>query len=184
VVVRDAAGAIVSLKMADSSPKHFGLAIAYVIPGFIGLAGVAPLVPAVNAWLQPVAQAESGLGPPIYALMGATAVGLVLTCCRHFFVDPLHHVTGVKPPVIDFAQLADRVEAFDYLVQHHYRYFEFASNMLLALAWTYSVHRYMRTSHFLGVGTDLGMIALLLVLFAASRDSLAKYYERTRRLLG
>lgn len=164
--------------------KHFGLAIAYVIPGFIGLAGLAPLIPAVYGWLMPVAQGDSGLGPPIYALMGATAVGLVVSCFRHLLIDPLHHATGVVPPGTDFAKLADRIEGFDYLVQHHYRYFEFASNMLLSLAWAYSVHRYMRTLPFLGSGTDLGVVVLLIVLFAASRDALAKYYSRTRRLLG
>ncbi|HUO08151.1 MAG TPA: hypothetical protein VM008_07625 [Phycisphaerae bacterium] len=89
----------------------------------------------------------------------------------------------MRPPA-DFSTLADRIEGFDYLVQQHYRYFEFASNMLLAVAWAYAIHRCMRTSPFLGIGTDLGMAVLLIVLFAASRDALSKYYVRTHRLLG
>jgi hypothetical protein len=42
----------------------------------------------------------------------------------------------------------------------------------------------MRTSPLLGLGTDLGVLILCAVLFAGSRDCLAKYYTRTGRLVG
>jgi len=46
------------------------------------------------------------------------------------------------------------------------------------------VNRAFGTLPFLGLGTDLGILILSLVLFAASRDALAKYYARTGRLIG
>ena len=39
--------------MKSPNNNQFGLIIAYLLPGFIGLAGLAPFVPAIEAWLQP-----------------------------------------------------------------------------------------------------------------------------------
>jgi hypothetical protein len=168
----------------DTSPRQFGLIVAYLVPGFVGLAGVVPLVPAVGQWLQPIAQGDMGFGPPIYALLGATTVGLIVSCFRWALIDQFHHWTGVKRPAWNDSRLTEVLGGFDYLVQSHYRYYEFAGNMLVAVLWTYGLNRLMRTSPLLGLGTDLGILVITLVLFAASRDALAKYYQRTARLVG
>jgi hypothetical protein len=168
--------------MPGTSNWPFGLLVAYVLPGFVGLTGLAPLVPSVAGWLQPTS--AGGLGPPVYAVLAATAVGMILSCFRWLTVDQIHHWTGLTQPTWDNRQLPDALVAFDYLVQNHYRYYEFCGNILLALIWSYLLNRFARTVPFLGLGTDLGMLILCLVLFVASRDALAKYYTRTGRLVG
>lgn len=50
-------------------------------------------------------------------------------------------------------------------------YYQFYANILIALLWAYPVHRLLRTSSLLGVGTDLGVIVIAAVLFAGSRDA-------------
>jgi hypothetical protein len=164
--------------------RYFGLLVAYVLPGFIFLAGIAPLVPAVEQWLRPVDQVGLGLGPPVYAVMAATAVGLIIACFRWLILDNLIVLTGVERPVWDDGRLDNVLGGFDYLVQSHYRYYEFSANALLAVLGTYVLNRLRGTLPFLGVGTDLGMLIVSAVLFAASRDALAKYYLRTGRLIG
>ena len=57
--------------MKESTSRHFGLIVAYVLPGFLGLAGLAPIFPMIAEWLRPVNQGDLGLGPPLYALTGA-----------------------------------------------------------------------------------------------------------------
>ena len=170
--------------MDNTNSKQFGLIVAYVIPGFIGLAGFAPLFPPVARWLRPVGQGDLGLGAPLYAMLAATAVGSILSCFRWLLVDHLHQWTGVSRPVWDDSQLEDVLGGFDYLVQSHFRYYEFCGNTLLALLGAYGLNRMLGTLPFLGVGTDLGMLIVLVVLFTASRDALAKYYLRTGRLIG
>ena len=78
----------------DNLSRQFGLIVAYLLPGFIALAGVAPFVPAVSSWLQPV---NSGLdiGPPVYALMAAIAAGMIVSCFRWLLIDHIHSVTGI-----------------------------------------------------------------------------------------
>ncbi len=101
--------------MAETSSRQFGLIVAYVLPGFIGLAGVAPLFPAVGQWLQPIDRGDMGFGPPIYALMAATVVGLIVSCFRWLLLDQLHQWTGVRRPAWDDSRLETTLDGFDYL---------------------------------------------------------------------
>jgi hypothetical protein len=170
--------------MTQTSNWQFGLIVAYVLPGFIALAGMAPVLPPVAIWLRPVAQGDLGLGPPVYTVLAATAIGMFLSCVRWLSIDQVHYWTGVRRPDWDDRHLATALSGFDYLVQNHFRYYEFCGNSLVAVLWAYGLNRYMRTLPFLGAGTDLGIVIVSAVLFAASRDALAKYYIRTGRVLG
>lgn len=168
----------------EVSARQFGLLIAYLLPGFVGLAGVAPLAPAVAAWLQPDTLATVGLGLSVYTLIAATTSGLIISCFRWLLIDSLLHRTGLRRPTWKDQRLDDRLEAFDYLVENHYRYYQFYANTLMAIVWSYSIHRAMQSSPLLGSGTDLGATILCAVLLAGARDALAKYYQRTSRLIG
>lgn len=168
----------------STTTKQFGLLIAYVLPGFVALVGLVPLSATVAHWLTPVANADFGLGPPLYAVLGATAMGKVLSCFRWVLLDHAHKWTGVRRPAWDDRRLDQVLGGFDYLVQSHYRYYEFCGNTLLAVLGTYGLNRALGTLPFLGLWTDLGMAALGLVLFAASRDALRNYYTRTGQLIG
>ena len=163
--------------------RHFGLIVAYLLPGFIALAGVAPLVPVVSSWLQPVNQGL-GIGPPVYAIMAATATGMVVSCFRWLLIDRIHAWTGIATPALNYRALEDRMVSFNYLVESHYRYYQFYANTLIAVAWAYSVNRLLKTSSLLRFGTDLGVFILCAVLFAGSRDALAKYRHRSGQLVG
>ncbi len=168
----------------DSPSKQFGFIVAYLLPGFIGLAGLVPFVPLFGAWLHPVSYSEASLGPPIYALLAATTMGMIANALRRLLIDHIHAWTGIVPPVWDDSRLEERLGAFNYLVENHYRYYQFVANTLIAVIWTYLINRFLGTSPFLGWGSDIGVIILCVALFVTSRDTLQKYYTRTGRLVG
>jgi hypothetical protein len=170
--------------MNTSSTNQFGLMVAYLLPGFIALAGVAPFAPVVAAWLQPLNQSEASLAAPVYAVLAATTIGMVVSCFRWLIIDHIHHWSGVKPPAWDDSRLEKRIGAFNYLVENHYRYYQFYANILIAVAIAYLINRVMGTSSLFGMGTDLGFLVVSATLFAGSRDALNKYYRRTTRLIG
>jgi len=172
--------------MTGTSSRQFGFIIAYVLPGFIALGGLAPLFPTVALWLRPVStgQYDLGVGPPLYAVLAAMALGLVLSCFRWATIDRLNGLTGVDRPSWDDRELERVLAGFDYLVQNHFRYYECIANTLLALLAAYALNRLAGTVAFLSAWTDLGMAAVLVVLFFASRNALASYYTRTSRLIG
>src|SRR5262249_37316445 len=116
--------------------------------------------------------------------LAATALGLILSCFRWISLDQFHRLTGVLRPEWDDRQLDRVLPGFDYLVQNHFRYYEFTGNSFLAIAVAYVLNRELGTLRILGSANDLIVILLLLVLFVASRDALQKYYTRTRQLIG
>ena len=168
----------------ETSNRWFGLIVAYLVPGFIGLAGVSPFLPVVGEWLQPVSWGDWGIGPTIYALLAATGVGMMVSCFRWFIIDHVMEWTGVKPVVWDFSQMEKRLTALNYLVDGHYRYYQFYANTLVVGIWVYVINRLLYASPFLGFGTDLGAFLICVVLFAGSRDALTKYHQRVGQLLG
>lgn len=168
----------------EKTNQHFGLVVAFVLPGFLGLGGISLLVPSVAQWLSPIpGQATAGIGPPAYAVLAATAMGMVLSCVRWIVIDHIHHGTGVEPPRWNLAALEKRLQAFQFVVEAKYRFYQFYANTLIAVVWTYSVNRWFGTSPLLGLGTDLGVFILCAVLFVGSRDALAKYYQDSSQLL-
>jgi hypothetical protein len=167
----------------DNLNRQFGLIVAYLLPGFIALAGIAPLIPVVSSWLEPLSQGI-GIGPPLYALLAATAMGMVVSCFRWLLIDAIHSVTGITSPVLNYRALERRMESFNFLVESHYRYYQFYANALIAILFAYGINRLLKTSSLLGFGTDLGVFILCAVLFAGSRDALSKYRTRSGQLVG
>ena len=165
-----------------SSKQQFGLVVAYLLPGFIALGGLALLVPAVAQWLE-TTEGGSGVAPSVYTLLGATALGMIVSCFRWLLIDHVLALTGLTPPLWALDVLEQRLSAFDYFVEYHYRYYQFYANTLIAVLWTYLLNRWLATSPFLGTLTDISIVVLCAVLFAGSRDALRKYYDRTSSLL-
>lgn len=168
----------------DPFPRQFGLVIAYLLPGFVALAGLTPLIPTVGDWLHGVYLGEAGVGPPVYALIAATTLGMIVSCFRWLMVDHLLAALGVTAPVWDFSRIQNQLAALDYLNEGHYRYYQFYANVLVALVWAYPIHRLFKTSPLLGIGTDLGVVLVCAVLLAGARDALTKYYQRAGQLMG
>jgi hypothetical protein len=164
----------------DILNRQFGLIIAYLLPGFVALFGIAPLVPNVATWLH--ADQTAGFGAPVYALLAATAAGMVVSCFRWFLLDPALALTGVTPVPFNARALEERQGAFSLLVENHYKFYQFYANTLIAVMWAYSIHRWLRTSPLFGLGSDIGVFILCAVLFAGSRDALSKYRARTGQL--
>ena len=170
--------------LSETPGKYFGLTIAYGLPGFIALGALVPLLPAVSRWLYPSGGGDAGLASPVYVLLAAMTAGMIVSCVRWLLIDTLHHATGLSQPVWNDGRLGDRLQAFNYLVEVHYRYYQFYANALVAILLAYGVNRVLHTIPLLGFGTDLAVVILVAVLFAGSRDALAKYYRRTTRLVG
>ena len=169
--------------MKELSSKNFGLLIAYLLPGFVALLGVSYFSATVRGLLT-ITEATTAptVGGFLYLTLASVAAGLTASTVRWAVIDTLHHRTGIRPPGWDFGRLQEHVEAYIILVENHYRFFQFYANMLMSLVFTWACRR-AALSPPLG-WFDLAFGLLVVILFAGSRDALAKYYTRGLCLLG
>jgi hypothetical protein len=167
------------------SSENFGLLIAYVLPGFIALWGVRPLVPGLDAWFAASPDSAPTVGGFLFITLASVAAGMLASTVRWLLLDTLHHCTGVPQPQWDFRHFPARVAAVDSLVQDHYRYYQHYGNTLVALG-VVSAARLAGGSGVLtptGGWMELAFLAVGVVLYLGSRDALRKYYERTSAIL-
>lgn len=170
--------------MNQVTDRNFGFLIAYLLPGFVGLATISNYSAIIQAWLGNSTAQSPTVGGFLYVTLGSVALGLTISAIRWLILDSLHHRTGIHEPQWNFAALQANLPAFDAAVQNHYRYYQFYGNMLVALLLGIAAHRSFGAA--LAVDASVLVIAfplIVIVLFAASRDALRKYYARSSALL-
>ncbi|MFV0445729.1 MAG: hypothetical protein ACK5Q5_19270 [Planctomycetaceae bacterium] len=169
--------------MQSLTNATFGPLIAYLVPGATALWGLSRFSPALRALFETVPADAPTLSGFLYLSVAAVATGMTVTALRWALVDVAHALTGLPSPHLDFSQLPGRVDAYLFLIDIHYRHYQFYANMAVALAIAYVCHR-ITTGLFAGpVSIDLGFLVLETVFLATSRDTLRKYYQRTEQLL-
>lgn len=170
--------------MQSVSNTNFGPLIAYLVPGATALWGVSLFSPPLHAWFAFTATDAPTIGGFLYLTIASLAVGMTVTAIRWAFVDLLHAITGLGAPSLDFSRLPGRVDAYNLLIEIHYRHYQFYANMFVATAISYLCHR-IQLGLTLELGwADAGFVALEVVFFATSRDTLGKYHRRSGQLLG
>ncbi|MBL8827245.1 MAG: hypothetical protein JNM18_09685 [Planctomycetaceae bacterium] len=170
--------------MTELSGKNFGLLIAYVLPGFVLLYGLQPVSSAINGWLSVSPTIPASIESLFFVTVASTAAGMTVSAVRWLLIDSLHHVTGLRRPVWDDAKLQQNIDAFDAIVEAHYRYYQFYANTLIALPILFAVALATKQAW---ARTPLPLAAfgvIEITFLAMSRDTLRKYYRRTSRLLG
>lgn len=168
--------------MQAVSNDNFGPLIAYLVPGATVLAALSPFSTTLRGWLAVDVSTSPTVAGFLYVTIASTGVGMTINALRWLLVDSLHNVTGLKAPALNFSALGENVQGFLLLIESHYRHYQFYANMLLATAAAYVCYR-VRVGGFTPGWIDLGVLVLEVVFFLTSRDTLRKYYDRSRQLL-
>ena len=169
--------------MLESLNRNFGLLIGFVLPGFVFLVGLVLLEESetFQEWPQPLAQLGQ-LGGFLFFVLASTAAGIVLSAVRWVILDNILHATGLEAPSLDYRNLESKQSSFMLLVENNYRYYLFYGNTLIGLLLigvaAISNQRELTTIDV------VRWSALCAILFVASRDSLKRFYTRSRLLMG
>lgn len=167
----------------ELSARNFGLLIAYVIPGFVALWGLSWVSDGVLHWFQGSPAAGPSVGGALFVLLASVACGMTVNALRWASIDQLHHLTGLSHPEWDDSRLQEHLDAFDYLVQNHFRYYQFYAASIVSVLLAYACWRHSGGTDHSG-GAEFAVSVLVGVFLAASRDSLRKYYSGTALLVG
>lgn len=163
-----------------SQEKDFGLLIAYILPGFIALLGYADRSETIQLWLGQTADQSPTIGGFLFLTVAAIFVGMTLSTVRWLVLDSLHAKTGIRQPNWDFSRLGSRESGFNLLLNIHYRYYQFYSNSMVAVA-VYFIGDTMTNGFRWPLA--IGWLAITIFFYLGSRDTLKKYYVRVNGLL-
>ena len=185
--------------MPDTSSKSFGLAIAYLLPGFIGLWAVSLFDTGTQRWLGRAAQAPTTVGDFFFAVVASLGAGVFLSSVRWIVFDRFLNRTVFKKrlgkqPDHDFGKPGEdaaKLAALDRYVVDHYQYYQFNSNTAVALAiayvaWTLSgvVTRGLVPSASASVGVLVILAGVEWILIQSAVGCLESYRKKTTHLLG
>ncbi|MBM3970827.1 MAG: hypothetical protein FJ302_13365 [Planctomycetes bacterium] len=167
--------------MQSVTNDNFGPLIAYLVPGATVLFGISQFEPALKAWFAVNPAQAPTIGGFLYLTIASIACGMIVSAVRWATIDTLHRVTGLPLPPLDFSKLGRNVDAFNLLIEIHYRHYQFNANMLVATAIAFTSYRFQHPTQF--VWLDIGFVLVEMIFLATSRDTLTKYYARSQQLL-
>lgn len=171
--------------MTEFSNKTFGLLIAYVLPGFIGLCGVSPLSPTISRWLSTAPTFPAGLDSIVFVGLASIAMGMAVSAARWLLIDTLHAWTGLPRPAWNDTMLDRKLHAFELIVEQHYRHYQFYGNSMIAIALFWIVGKATKVVPTAAGPWWFGVFAAVEALFfVTSRNTLRNYFARASRLLG
>ncbi|MBS1969478.1 MAG: hypothetical protein JSU04_04190 [Bdellovibrionales bacterium] len=171
-----------------SAPQNFGLAIAFVAPGFLGFVALSYFSPMASDWLQAASKEDQGVGVFLFVLLGSIALGIVISGIRALLIDRLLHsklMRGwkVSQPSIQWDKMDDQKrEALNTLIEGFYRYYQFYSNSLIALLLLLVARLCGDSNPLLSWWSCAALLIVGVCLFWSARDSYRKYCEATVKL--
>lgn len=113
------------MSVKEISVANFGILVAYLLPGFTVLWGVAYFSDAVRTWLGSTESCPPTVGGFLYITLAAVGAGMTVSTVRWIVLDTLHAWSGLPHPSWDFSRLQDKVAGYDVLVKIHYHFYQF-----------------------------------------------------------
>lgn len=124
--------------MKDITSTSFGFIIAFLLPGLVGLYGVAFWSPPTRQILRTFLTVQSNVGLFLLAILAALIIGLLVTAFRALIFERWFHNLDHLDPA-DFAGLATEAKlvAFRAAIDEHYRYHQFWGGMTVVMPVSY-----------------------------------------------
>jgi hypothetical protein len=175
--------------MPGVQSASFGLAIAFVAPGVVALWGISLYVATVREWFGAAANSEATGAGFLFVLVASLAVGLFVSGVRQEVLDGIvfGRFMHLHRPETDESKLTnpDVLGALQFASENLYRYYQFYSNMALAVVVTYAAwlgHRWYWSRWRAG-----GLILLIAGVFALIRSatySRKRYFHALEDIIG
>lgn len=123
------------MQQQDQLGKSFGLVIAFLVPGMIGLYAASLHVPLLQDWFAAAGRAQTTVGGFLFITIASSGAGVFLSGVRWYLLEArIRRAVGVSTEH-DVANRRDTQTELVYqnVRQHHYDYYLFYSNTLVAL---------------------------------------------------
>jgi hypothetical protein len=170
--------------MHETIPKYFGLTIAFLAPGMLGLYAVSFFAPPVADWFGLAAQQDVKLGGFLFAFIASIGMGVFISGLRWLTLDWLMP----KCPEFDYAKLGETnaQQVLEFARVHHYQFYQFYANTFCAMVLVFSAWWWTAVPRpeWATVGARFGLLCTAcIVLFLSARDCLQKHDQKVLPVL-
>lgn len=117
----------------------------------------------------------------MFVTLVSIGLGMILNAVRFVVIDTINERTGLCRPQWNDTLLQQHLSAFEALVQNHYRYYQFYSNVALSSVVVYVARLYSITT--ITIINEAVLVVLLCVFWSTARNSLRQYYRRGSSVL-
>lgn len=124
--------------MKDVTSTSFGLLIAFLLPGLVGLYGISFWSPTVRRVFETFLTTQSNVGLSILVLLAGVTVGLLVTILRWWIFECwISRKYRLAPS--EFAKLdsESKLSSFRAAVDEHYRYHQFWGGMFVVFPFLF-----------------------------------------------
>jgi hypothetical protein len=175
------------MEAPDTLSKSFGLSIAFLIPGAIGLYATSFYAPTVATWFG--ADASITVGGFLFVLLGSAGMGVFVSGLRWLVLEELIGWVKPAPRNLDLARRKDeRCEAaYQDLLFRHYQFYQFYANTPFALffmylAWFMSGRADVTNARAFWIFVLMALADL--VLLWSAKHAIGRYADKLVELLG
>jgi len=178
---------LVGETVKDITSTSFGLLIAFLLPGLVGLYSMSCWSRTLRKVFDTFLTVNSNLGLSVVVLLAALAVGLLVTAVRWVIFECWICKKDRFGPS-DFEKLDDesKLLVFRAIVDEHYRYHQFWGGMCIVIPflsigmfqeyWTY-------LSALRAVMSLIFVVAVEIISGVAAREAFHNYVTRAKRIL-
>lgn len=175
---------------SDTLSRSFGLSIAFLIPGAVGLYGASFFAPVIAEWfaMKPDGATVGGF---LFVVLGSAGMGVFISGLRWIVLDWLVcqtlglHWLPEPPSDLDQARRRHREceAAYQDLRFSHYQFAQFYLNMPFALALAYlawCIGGHPALAH--AIGFAVLMLVADVILLASGKHALGRYQQKLKGL--
>jgi hypothetical protein len=180
-------------ELKELSSESFGLIIAYLLPGLVGLFSLSLWSYTVRRALEVFLTAQANFNLLLLVILAALAIGLLVTALRWLLLERLFSRANQLTPS-EFASLGsgEKFVAFVAAVDAHYRYHQFFGGMAIVIPVFYcgwlkniilSENNVNAVNVFKVVLLTLLLLGLEWTMILAAKDTYHKFVNRARNIL-
>lgn len=169
--------------MGDDLSKAFGLTIAFLLPGLVGLYALSFFEPRILDWFGLAAQQEASVGGFLFVIVSSIGIGVFISGMRWLFID---WIFGAPPAIESRSRTRDQQteQIYQDIRIQHYQFYQFYANTLCALVLVYIAWFIATNPPWSNAGTRGGvLIGIGVVLFLSARNAVHTYDRKVLNLL-
>ena len=174
--------------MDEKLSQYFGLIIAFLVPGMVGLFALSYFEPSLREWFGFAAASETTVGGFLFVLLGSIGMGVFVSGLRWCLCDRCFKMFPAAP---NFQHERRHEEQKDRAYQdaraQHYMFFLFYANTLTILPFLFASW-FVQTQprpQWIDVGIRFALLVVTcFVLYLSACDALQKFDQKAERLLG